>query len=52
MAPTLTCYKQAALVLRWFREDTAIDALARWPESGSPARFTPKPISRLGFGVA
>ena len=25
----LTCYKQAVLVLRWFRDDTAIDALAR-----------------------
>ncbi|WP_407940002.1 HARBI1 family protein [Nocardiopsis coralli] len=24
-----TCYKQAVLVLRWFRNDTAIDALAR-----------------------
>ncbi|MBB6122059.1 transposase family protein [Nocardiopsis algeriensis] len=25
----LTCYKQAVLVLRWFRDGTAIDALAR-----------------------
>ena len=25
----LTCYKQAVLLLRWFRADTAIDALAR-----------------------
>lgn len=25
----LNCYKQAVLLLRWFRDDTAIDALAR-----------------------
>ena len=24
-----TCYKQAVLILRWFRDDTSIDALAR-----------------------
>lgn len=26
---SLTCYKQAVLILRWFRDATAIDALAR-----------------------
>lgn len=25
----LSCYKQGVLVLRWFRDDTAIDTLAR-----------------------